>query len=90
MSPTIFKIVVGTVVRATLLVLCVPQEDHNGLGCAVGEQYIVFYSDHVRISGRNPIWVQGTLTTLVRMFEWLWLYTNLGKTNYVTCMTGFV
>ena len=54
-SPTIFKIVVGTVVRATLLVLCVPQEDHNGLGCAVGEQYIVFYSDHVRISGRNPI-----------------------------------
>ena len=40
---------------------------------------MVFYSDSGRITGRNPIWEKGTLTTLMWMFERVILYTNLGK-----------
>ena len=40
--------------------------------------------------GRNPIWLQGLLTTLMRMFEWIGLYTNLGKIDSMTCTPGFI
>ena len=61
-SPTIFNIVVNTVVRVMFLEVCGPQEAHHGRGWSVGEQYIVFYSDDGYIMCINPIWVQGTLT----------------------------
>ena len=28
--------------------------------------------------------------TLVRMFEWVLLYTDLGKAKYMTCTIGFI
>ena len=68
-SPTIFNIMVDTVVRAVLLEVCIPQEAHHGFGWAAGEHSIFFYADDGRIAGRNQIWVQTTLTDMVSMFE---------------------
>ena len=84
MSSNIINIVIDAVVRATLLELCGPQEPHNGLGWATGDQ------DIMRTAARNPIWVQGTLETLVRMFERSIQYINLGKTKEMTCTPGFI
>ena len=41
----------------------------------------MFYAKDGCIMWREPLWVQGTLTTLVRMFEKLVIYKNLGKTK---------
>ena len=79
--PTILNIVIYWEVRTTLLEFCGLQEAHHGLGWDGGEQDIVFYDDDGRITGRNPICVQGLSTTCMRMFEWVVLYTNLGKTK---------
>ena len=44
-SPTVFKIVLDTVVRVVLLEVCRPQEAQHMLGWASGEHKIVFYVD---------------------------------------------
>ena len=49
-----------------------------------------FNSIHRRIMGRNPIWLLLVFTTLVWVFEWVGLYTNLGKTKSIACTPGFV
>ena len=82
--PTIFNIVVNAVVRATLWEVYGPWEALHGLGWPAGNQKIVTYVDDDHVAGRNPIWMQGILTTLVQMFECLVLYTNLGKINSMT------
>ena len=51
----ILNIVVDKVVWTALMEVCRPQEAHNGLVWAAGDQDIVFYAGNVRIAGRNPI-----------------------------------
>ena len=89
-SPTIFNIVVDTVVWETLREVCRPQEALHRMGWAMGEQNIVSYADDGRIAGRKPIQMQGILTTLMRMFEYLGLYINMGNINSTTCAPGFL
>ena len=76
--------------RDNLLEICSNQEAHNGLGWAVGEKEIVFYDNNGRMMGRNHIWVQGTLMTLVWIFDQVGIYTNLGKTKSMVCTPGFI
>ena len=58
-------------VREVLLEVCGPQETHNAFDWLAG--------------GRNPIWVQTTLTLMLRIFERVILQTNLGKTKATVC-----
>ena len=60
------------------------------MGLAVGEQDIVFYADDDSITGRNTIWVQGTMTSLIQVFERVEIDMNLGKTNPMTCISSFI
>ena len=78
---TIFNIVVEVVVRAFLLELCRPQDLHHRLFWEAGEHNIVFYVEYGHVEGCNPIWVQKTLTAVLRMFERVLMLTNLGKTK---------
>ena len=55
MSPTIFNIVVNTVVRVMLREVCRPQESLHRLGWVAGEQDIVFYTENGHIEGINSI-----------------------------------
>ena len=80
-SFTIFNIVVDAVVRAVIMEVCGPQEEHHGFVWAAGNHNIVFYADDGRILERNPIRVQTTPTDMVRMFEIMGLQKNLGKTK---------
>ena len=88
--PTIFNIVVCVLVWAMLLEVCASQEAQHGLRWAAGEQEILFYADDGRITGRNPIWIQGMLTKILRIFERMGLYTNVGNTKCMKCMPGFI
>ena len=54
-SPMIFNIGVDVVVRATLEVVCGPQEARHGMGWAAGERNLIFYADNGRIGGRYHI-----------------------------------
>ena len=68
-SHTIFNIIVDAVVRAVMLEVCGTQEAHHIFGWQSGEHNIVLYTNNGQITGRNPIWVYRTLTSMVRMFE---------------------
>ena len=56
----------------------------------MGEHKIVLYANDSCIAGHNPIWVQTTLTSVVRMFERVGLLKNLGKTKAIVCTPGFI
>ena len=49
--PKIFNIVVDVVVRAVLMEVCGPKEEHRGFLWAVVEHKIVFYADDCFIVG---------------------------------------
>ena len=49
-----------------------------------------FNAEDGQIMGRKPIWVQGMLTTLVQMFEWVGMYAILGKSKTMTCTLRFI
>ena len=87
-SPMIFNIVVDAVLRATLEVVCAPQEARHGVGWASGERNLIFYAGDRRISGRDHIWVQDALTVSVVMFQWMVLETNLDKNKSLVCTPG--
>ena len=76
-SHMIFNIMVDALVRATLEVICVPQEARHGMGWATGERNMIFYADVGRIGGRYHIWVQYKLTVSVAVFQQMGLETNL-------------
>ena len=81
---------VDAVVRANLQDICGPQEAQHGFGWSTGEHNICFYADYGRIVGRDPIWVQAEMTTMVRMFERVGLQTNLDKTKAIICTSGLI
>ena len=49
--PTLFNIIVDTVVRETLQEICGPQDAQHGFGWSAGEHNICFYGDDGRIAG---------------------------------------
>ena len=53
---------------------------------------MVFYVNGKNMSGKNLIWVQKTLTVIIKIFERVSLYTNPGKTKAMvfTCTIIFV
>ena len=67
-SPILFNIVADTVVRATLELVCGPQEAWHGMGWTAGERNLIFYADDSRIGGRDHIWFQYALTVSVAKF----------------------
>ena len=66
------------------------QEAYHRLGWTADEHKIVFYEDDGRIAGRNPIWVQTTLTLVVWIFERVGIITNLGNTKAMMCNPGLI
>ena len=87
--PTIFIIVMDEVVREVMLEVFRHQEVHHGFEWDTDTK-IVFYVYNGRILGCNPIWVQTTLTAMVRIFKMLVLLKNIGKTKSMVCTPGFI
>ena len=76
-SLIIFNIIMDTVVRAVLEIVCGTQEARHGMEWAEGERNLVFYTDDRRIAGRDQLWVQDALTEKVEMFRRVFIETNL-------------
>ena len=70
--------------------MCVPQKAHHGFGWSAGKHNIYFYADDGRIAGRNLVWLQKTLTAMVRVFDMVGLQTKLGNTKAMICTLGFI
>ena len=60
------------------------------MGWASGEHNIFLYADSNHIAGQKPIWVQKTLTAVVRMLETVFLQMNLGNTKVIVCTSGLI
>ena len=88
--PMIFNIVVDAVLRATLEVVCAPQEAGHGMGWATGERKLKFYAENGRIGGRDHIWVQDALPVSVDMFQQMGLDTKLEKNKALVCTPGYI
>ena len=89
-SSTIFNIMVDVVIRTVLLEVCGPQGAHHGLGWVEGEHNIVLYVNDGQKVGHNPIWVQTTLTVVVRMFKRVGLLNIVGNIKAMVCTQGFI
>lgn len=72
---------VDALVRAVMLEVCGTQDTHHGLVWVVLENNMVLYEDYGRIVGRNPILVQTTLSTVVRIFDRVGINMNLCNTK---------
>ena len=77
-------------VRLVLLEVYGDHKAHHGLGWAEGKHNIVFYAYYSRKEGRNPIWVQMTLTLVVSVFDMMGLLKNIGDTKSMVCTPGFI
>ena len=89
-SPTIFNIVIDTVVQAILEVVCRPQEAQNGMENAVGERNLVLYADDARLVGQEHEWVHGALAVTVDMLCNMVLEANLEKTKAMVFTPSFI
>ena len=89
-SPIIFNIVVDKVARATLEVVCSPQEARHVMGRAAGDRNLIFYTDDRSIGGRDHIWFQDALTVSVAMFQRMGMETNLENTRALVCTPGYI
>ena len=89
-SPTLFNIIVDTLFRETLQEICGTQEAQHSFGWSAGEHNICFYADYGGRAGRDPIWMQAVLMTMVGIFERVGLQTNLNNTKAMIYTLGFV
>ena len=53
-------------------------KDGHGRECR--HQNALFYADYGMVDSSDPEWLQGGFSTLVGMFNWVGLRTNVGKT----------
>ena len=67
-----------------------PQEAHHGFSWLLGKHNICFYADAGIIAGKNLIWVQRTLSAMVKMLKRVGLQTKLGKTKAMVFTPGFI
>ena len=89
-SPIIYNIVLGDLVKEVLDVICSQQEAHHGMVWADGEINLVFYADCVRIAGRYHEGVQYALVVAVGMLRMMVIDSNLEKTNTMIRTYGFI
>ena len=85
LSPTIFNVVVGAVVRHWVKLSVEEAEKRGERGKEGRHQAALFYADDSMVASSNPRWLQWAFNTLVRLFDRVGLQTNVGKTVRMTC-----
>ena len=89
--PTLFKVVVDSVVR-NWLSLTVEDEEviQYELEHAVGWILGVFYEYDSLLGSREPEWIQGALSILIGMFWRIRLASNVAKSKITMCQLGAI
>ena len=85
LSPTIFNVVVGAVVRHWSTGVIAEVEARGGLGKEGRHQAALFYSDNGMVASSDPGWLHGAFNTLVGLFDRVGLWTNVRKTVGMVC-----
>ncbi len=49
---------------------------------------VVFYVDDGLIASHDPFWLQELFDILIRLFEWIGLFTKVSKTKAMVCIPG--
>ena len=80
LSPNIFKVVVGAVVRHWVMGVIAEAEARGGPGKEERNQAALFYADGRMVASSDPGWLQGAFSTLLGLFDRVDLRTNFGKT----------
>ena len=85
LSPTIFNVVVDTVVRHWLTIAMTEAEKRGERGREGRHQSALFYVDDGMLASADSQWLQWAFTQLVGMFDRVGLNMNTGKTVSMTC-----
>ena len=85
LSPTIFNVVVGAVVRHWFDVMVESADKQSGRGQEGRHQNALFYVDGGMVAVLDPRWLQGAFSTLVGLVDRVGLNTNVGKAVGIFC-----
>ena len=80
LSPTIFNVVVDTVVSHWVTLVVEDAEKRGERGKEGRHQAALFYADDSMVAPFDPRWIQWAFNALVGLFECVGLHTNVGKT----------
>ena len=85
LSPTIFNVVVGTVVRHWIDGLVAKTAEKGETGREGRHQSTVFYANNGMVVSSDPAWLQGAFSALVAIFDRVGLRNNSRKTVSMAC-----
>ena len=85
LSPTIFNVVVGVVVRHWVTIAVTEAETRRERRREGRHQAALFYADDGMLALSDPQWLQWAFTQLVGLFDRVGLNTNTSKTVSMTC-----
>ena len=78
--PTIFNVVVYSVMRHWVSVIVEGVKERGKRGKEGRHQNALFYADDGMVASLDLLWIQGEFITLVGLFDRVSLRTNVGKT----------
>ena len=85
LSPTIFNVGVGAVVRHWFDVMVESADKQSGRGQEGRHQNALFYVNGGMVAWSDPRWLQGAFSTLVGLLDRVGLNTNVGKIFGIFC-----
>ena len=85
LSPTIFNVVVDTVVRHWVTGFLEESEARGELGQEGRHQAALFYADDGMVASLDPVWLKVAFNALVGLFDRVALQTNVEKTVGMVC-----
>ena len=85
LSPTIFNVVVDTVVRHWIDGIVGETEEKGETGREGRHQSAVFNADDGMVVSSDPAWLQGAFSALVAIFDRVGLRNNVGNTVSMAC-----
>ena len=86
LSPTIFNVAVDAVVQHWFTEMVERAEERSGRGQEGRHKNYFLYSDDGMVPSSDLRWIQGTLSTLVGLFDRVGLKTNFGQTIGMVCL----
>jgi hypothetical protein len=88
LSSLMFNVCVNAVVREWLYQTLDEDIARDGIDDQVAKILVAFYVEDGLIASRDPVWLQELFDILIRLFEWIGLFTNASKTKVMICIPG--
>ena len=85
LSPTIFNVVVDTVVRQWISLVVGDSGGQDGWGREVIHHLAFFYADDGLVASTDPVWIQGLFNNLTGLFYRVGIQKNSRKTVGIVC-----